>query len=110
MDHVKTGHVLIVEDDPQIRAALEELMTTEGYDVSVASNGAEAIELLEEGERPRAVLVDLLMRGEAAAVGLDDALADVEPEAGALLLVTLRGPVRVEDVGQVGGGDAWSGV
>ena len=56
--------VLIVEDDPEIRAALEELMVGEGYDVALASNGADAISILaDDGERPCAVLVDLVMPG-----------------------------------------------
>lgn len=57
--------VLIVEDDPEIRAALEELMVGEGYDVALASNGADAISILEEelDARPCAVLVDLVMPG-----------------------------------------------
>ena len=59
-----THRVLIVEDDPEIQAALEELMTDEGYDVWLAANGADAIQLLEERrESPCAVLVDLLMPG-----------------------------------------------
>src|SRR5882672_142460 len=56
-------HVLIVEDDPEIQAALEELLSHDGFDVSIASNGADAIELLEAEARPFAVLVDLLMPG-----------------------------------------------
>src|ERR1044072_5637392 len=40
------NRVLIVEDDPEIQAALEELMEGEGYDVTLAANGAEAIEML----------------------------------------------------------------
>lgn len=57
--------VLIVEDDPEIRAALEELMVGEGYDVSLATNGADAISMLvdDRGELPCAVLVDLVMPG-----------------------------------------------
>jgi CheY-like chemotaxis protein len=56
--------VLIVEDDPEIQAALEELMEGEGYDVTLAANGAEAIEMLESGHpRPDVALVDLLMPG-----------------------------------------------
>ena len=34
-----------------------------GFDVTCATNGAEAIELLRPDEPPRAVLVDLLMPG-----------------------------------------------
>jgi len=62
--HPHKHRVLIVEDDPEIRAALEDLMVGEGYDVSLASNGADAIELLEDdGDLPCAVLVDLVMPG-----------------------------------------------
>lgn len=62
--HTHTHRVLIVEDDPEIQAALEELMTEEGYDVWLAANGADAIHLLEDRrEPPCAVLVDLLMPG-----------------------------------------------
>lgn len=56
--------VLIVEDDPEIRAAMEELMVGEGYDVALANNGADAISILCDGrELPCAVLVDLVMPG-----------------------------------------------
>ena len=55
--------MLVVEDDAELRAALEELFELEGFDVDPAENGAEAIELLERSDRPCAVLVDLLMPG-----------------------------------------------
>jgi CheY-like chemotaxis protein len=55
-------HVLIVEDDPESRAALGDFLRTQGYEVDLATNGAEAIDCLE-GARPCAVLVDLLMPG-----------------------------------------------
>jgi CheY-like chemotaxis protein len=55
--------VLVVEDDPEFRAALEDMLSGSGYDVVLANNGADAIALLEAGERPTAVLVDLLMPG-----------------------------------------------
>ena len=56
-------HVLIVEDDPEIRASLADLLRTEGYEIALATNGAEAIDCLEGAQRPCAVLVDLLMPG-----------------------------------------------
>jgi two-component system response regulator (stage 0 sporulation protein F) len=55
--------VLIVEDDPDIRIGLEQLFLNEGYAVTLANNGAEAIELLDPDEPPCAALVDLLMPG-----------------------------------------------
>ena len=59
MDHP----VLIVEDDPDIRATLGELLRNEGYEVLLAKNGAEAVTLLESAHHPCAILVDLLMPG-----------------------------------------------
>jgi CheY-like chemotaxis protein len=63
MDRSRSRRVLVVEDDPDIQMILKERLATSGYDVQLASNGAEAIGILESGERPCAVLVDLLMPG-----------------------------------------------
>jgi CheY-like chemotaxis protein len=55
------GNVLIVEDDEDIRAAMAELLESEGFEVSVASNGQEGLEVLEHMEQPCLVLLDLMM-------------------------------------------------
>jgi len=39
-------HLLIVEDDPEMRDLLRKVLEKEGYRVSVASDGAEALSLL----------------------------------------------------------------
>jgi DNA-binding response OmpR family regulator len=39
-------HILIADDEPQICSFLSELLSDEGYMVSVAENGAEALEQL----------------------------------------------------------------
>jgi len=57
------NRVLIVEDDFDLRAALDQLFSREGYDVATAANGAEGIELLENEPLPCAVIADLLMPG-----------------------------------------------
>ncbi len=59
----KRSQVLVVEDDPAVQESLCELFAREGYEVALANNGAEAIELMEEGATPCCVLVDLLMPG-----------------------------------------------
>jgi CheY-like chemotaxis protein len=63
MEHAFRSRVLIVEDDSEVQLALAELLASHGYHVDVASTGADAIDLLESGARPDAVLVDLLMPG-----------------------------------------------
>jgi len=52
--------VLVVDDEPQVRATVSEALALEGYDVSEASNGAEALALLAT-VRPEAIVLDLWM-------------------------------------------------
>ena len=40
--------ILVVDDDPYILMSLEFLMKKEGYDVKVARNGKEALEIIEK--------------------------------------------------------------
>jgi len=52
--------ILLVEDDPANQYTLEFLLRTEGFDVSVAQNGREALELIDS-LRPDVVLMDMMM-------------------------------------------------
>ena len=53
--------VLIVDDDPDIRDAVEEGLRYEGYDVHSAADGRDALDRLEYGLRPAVILLDLMM-------------------------------------------------
>lgn len=53
--------VLVVEDDPDIRETLAQILEEEGYQPLIAENGQEALRRLEEGPRPRMILLDLMM-------------------------------------------------
>jgi len=52
--------VLVADDERQIRDLLNEFLTSEVYEVILASNGKEAIELTEK-EHPDVILLDLKM-------------------------------------------------
>jgi CheY-like chemotaxis protein len=54
--------VLVVDDERQIRDLLKEFLTGEAYEVILASNGKEAIEVTER-EHPDVILLDLKMPG-----------------------------------------------
>ncbi len=54
--------VLIVDDDAELRAMLEEYLTREQFDVVAAGDGATALRLLER-QRPDIVLLDVTMPG-----------------------------------------------
>jgi CheY-like chemotaxis protein len=53
--------LIIVEDDPDIRSDLAELLKDEGYEVRTAANGAEALKLLRGETQPCLILLDLMM-------------------------------------------------
>ncbi len=53
-------HVLLVEDDPANQKALERLLKAGGFEVSVAGNGLEAFDLLEQ-QPFDALLTDIRM-------------------------------------------------
>ncbi|MFN8253185.1 MAG: response regulator [Ferruginibacter sp.] len=52
--------ILIVDDDPYILMSLEFLMRKNGYDVMIARNGTEALDLLNK-QVPHLVLLDIMM-------------------------------------------------
>jgi two-component system OmpR family response regulator len=58
-----TTHILVVDDDPQIRALLNEYLTEQGLRVSAASNGQELRRILAD-EAIDLVVLDLRLPGE----------------------------------------------
>lgn len=52
--------ILVVDDDPYILMSLEFLMKKNGFEVMVARNGTEALELVEK-QVPDIVLLDIMM-------------------------------------------------
>jgi CheY-like chemotaxis protein len=52
--------VLVVDDDPAIRAVVSELLVDEGYEVRAATNGRHALAVLESWH-PDVILLDLMM-------------------------------------------------
>jgi CheY-like chemotaxis protein len=55
-----THSILIVDDDPSILSTLAEFLDLEGYPVQTATNGAEALAVVER-HTPALVLLDMRM-------------------------------------------------
>ena len=57
-----TSHrVLVVEDDAEIREIVTDILREYGFDVLEASNGAEALAVLQADPLPCIILLDLMM-------------------------------------------------
>lgn len=52
--------ILIIDDDPDIRAALRIALVAEGFSVGEAASGEEGIKIAERSQ-PDAVIIDLMM-------------------------------------------------
>lgn len=52
--------VLVVDDDDMIRTVLADALDAEGFQIRMAANGREALELLDDW-RPDVILLDLMM-------------------------------------------------
>jgi CheY-like chemotaxis protein len=58
---VHGGYVLVVDDERDLRETLFELITHDGFDVRVAANGREALDMLRMSSPPCLIVLDLMM-------------------------------------------------
>lgn len=56
------ANILVVDDDPSVRALLRDVLECEGHDVALAADGFAALRAVA-GERPDCVLLDVMMPG-----------------------------------------------
>ena len=54
----RKGTILVIDDDPDIREALCDTLTDNGYQVGEASDGAEALEWLRDNPPPCLIFID----------------------------------------------------
>jgi two-component system, NtrC family, nitrogen regulation response regulator NtrX len=57
---MSTAHILVVDDEPDIRGLLKEILEDEGFEVTVAENAGQARECRRQ-RRPDLVLLDIWM-------------------------------------------------
>ncbi len=55
-------HVLVVDDEPSIRKYLQTLLEVDGYQVTAVASGQEALEAVQQSERPDFIILDVLMQ------------------------------------------------
>lgn len=105
------AEVMAVEDDDRIRKLIRTVLEGEGYEVVSASNGGDALRLLDEA-KPQVILLDLMMpgldgwaflraireQGVKTPVVLVSAISDLPAEARRLGADSLPKPFAVEDL------------
>jgi CheY-like chemotaxis protein len=61
-DQPRRARILVADDSSEMRALLDELLSDEGYDVTVAASGARALSIMND-DPPDLLITDLLMPG-----------------------------------------------
>jgi DNA-binding response OmpR family regulator len=86
--------VLVVEDDPDIREVLEEMLDAAGHRVLTASNGREALAVLDKESSPCLVLLDLMMPVMSGFSFLEELHRRPDRERVSVLLVSANAQVQ----------------
>lgn len=80
--------ILIVDDDPDFVSIVRSILQSEGYGISVASNGDQALKVMKK-EKPDLVLLDIMMSYVLDGVDVSHKIAeDPELQGTPVLLVT----------------------
>ncbi len=88
-DEPPVRRVLIVDDEEPIRMALSRFLTARGYEVTTASNGDEALEVVKAGERFSLMLCDIRMPGMTG-VELVPRVLEVDPDVAVVMLTAVH--------------------
>lgn len=57
----KSYDILLVDDEPDLRACIADLLEGEGYKVTQSENGKTALEILKAEAKPRVIVLDYMM-------------------------------------------------
>jgi DNA-binding response OmpR family regulator len=97
------GQVMVVDEDSRRRRLVSDYLRHEGYEPTTAADGGQALEMLEAGPQPAAMICD-------ASALRDEFAAEVQSRAAKVLVVTdagdraapvgsLRRPFQLIDLG-----------
>lgn len=85
-----TTRILIADDEPNILISLEYLMKREGYEVLLARDGQEALDLLR-AHAPRLLLLDVMMPRKSGFEVCQELRADDAVKDTLVLMLTAKG-------------------
>jgi len=88
--------VLVVDDDLDLRVALEEVLTDAGYHAVLAQSAEHALQLLDTVSRPCLVLLDYAMPGAGAEGFLSAIQERADAESFSVVLMTGRPAQRLK--------------
>ena len=86
-------HVLVIEDEQNITAAISFILSRDGWDVSTHANGVDALDAVR-AKAPDVVILDAMLPGRSGYDILRDLRADPGFTALPVLMLTARGQAK----------------
>ena len=91
------GEVLIIDDDPDLCAAIQAALVADGFGVRCANQGSLGLQMMRE-KKPNLVFLDIIMRMPTEGVWVSEEIAD-DPELRTIPVVMLTSIVDSEYAG-----------
>lgn len=91
------GEILIIDDDPDLCAAMQAALQSEGFNVRCASQGSLGLQMMRD-RKPDLVFLDVIMRMPTEGVWVSEEIAD-DPELRSVPVVMLTSIVGSEYAG-----------
>ena len=92
----KSGRILVVDDEPGVRALLEKVLTQMGYNVETITDARIVMDKLNAGERYDVILLDIRMPGMSGTEIYTHIIEKMPVLKGKIIIVT--GDVMGQDV------------
>lgn len=102
--HARGGRILVVDDEPHIRRVLDAMLGKEGFDVVLASEGAEGLRAVASGNIDL-VILDLYMPGANGLEVLAKIRTDPENAGTPVIILTAKGQDADREAAFAGGAD-----
>ncbi|PCD77159.1 response regulator transcription factor [Pseudothioclava arenosa] len=99
-------HVLLIEDEPNIAEAIRFILKRAGWEVSIRSDGAQALSAVED-LRPDVLILDLMLPGLSGIEILSRLRARSDFADLPVLMLTARGQSRDREAAQRAGATAF---
>jgi DNA-binding response OmpR family regulator len=96
------GHVLLIEDEPNIAEALRFILTRDGWQVSTLADGGLALKAVAR-QRPDVVILDLMLPGASGLDILRGLRSDPATAALPVLMLTAKGQGRDREAAEAAG-------
>lgn len=100
------GHVLLIEDEPNITEAVRFILSRDGWQVSCHADGATAVEEVAR-VRPDVVVLDVMLPGRSGFDILRDIRADAGLSGLPVLMLTAKGQSKDRERAEALGASAF---